>query len=116
MNKTIVFLGILGFTIVGIAGVTVLLALGRDATPVIGFVGTTLTVVIAAALQLSSNQKIAQRQEHIAKSVNGNTTKLLGMIDKDKLTFDDQIALGQIEADNNTLANGSDYEPRHRAS
>lgn len=116
MNKTIAFLGIIGLVIVGIAGVTVLIAIGRDATPIIGFIGTLLAVVVAAALQLNSNQKIAERQEHIAKSVNGNTTKLLGMIDQRNLSYDDQLALGQIEADNAKLANDGDYAPRHRAS
>ena len=106
MNKTAVFLGIVCLVIVGIAGATLLIAIGRDATPIISFIGTVLAVVIGAALQLNSNAKIAERQEHIAKVVNGNTSALIGMVDETALTPGKRAELASIKDNNERLATG----------
>jgi hypothetical protein len=53
---------------------TVLLALGKDPTPLIGAVGILVTPVIGAIL--------AKRLDTIEAHVNGNTSRLLGIAEK----------------------------------
>lgn len=113
MNKTAAFLGILGFLAIGIAGAVILIALGRDAAVIVNFIGPTLAVIIAAALQLNGQQKVVEKQDalqtqqdHIAKVVNGNTSKLISMIPTESLTAEEQAEIDRIAADNDKLSNG----------
>lgn len=113
MNKTVVFVAIAGITIVGVCGIVLLVALDKDAQPVISMLGTTLAVVISAALTLGGLQQVAQQQEKISKNVNGNTSRLLGLVQRDALTPDEAEDVARIENDNRDLV--AKYEGKHLA-
>lgn len=113
MNKTVVFLAITGIAIVGVGGVVLLTAMDKDAGPVITMFGTTLTVAITAAATLAGINQVKEQTEKISKSVNGNTDKMLSLINRDALTPDEEKVVQKIADDNADLI--APYQPKHLA-
>lgn len=102
-SKTIAFLAITVIIVVGIGGVTLLSALGKDAAPLIGVLTSTVPVAISAGAMFYGLNKVEERQKNIEKSVNGNTKFLLERIDTSNLSADEVDRLGQIIEHNDSL-------------
>jgi hypothetical protein len=70
--------GAVALVVVVLGCTTVLLALGKDPTPLLGAVGILVTPVIGAIL--------AKRLDTIEQHVNGNTSRLLGIAERASAT------------------------------
>lgn len=110
MNKTLAFIGIIAIVLLGLAGVIVLMALSIEATPFITLFSTTIPIVITAAITIDGLSKIKEQQAvtqniavKTAKSVNGNTTALIGLASKNSLTIEEQEIIARAENDNRDL-------------
>lgn len=101
MNRTVAFIGILAIVVFGIVGVVVLVALDRDVSPLINFLGSVVPICIAAVVTFFGLQRVSEKQDKIARVVNGNTTRMLGAITGDTRLTQEQIE--QISADNQAL-------------
>lgn len=99
MNKTAAYLGIIGVVLIGLIGVIVLMVQGVDAGPFIGLFTTTLGTAITAAVTLYGLERVREQNEKISRSVNGNTAKLLSLIQRDALTPDEAAEVARIEND-----------------
>lgn len=99
MNKTLAYLGVVAIVIVGLAGAAVLAAMGIDTASFIALFSTTLPIVITAGVSFYGLERIKEQNEKISKNVNGNTSTLLSLIQRDALTPDEAQAVAVIEND-----------------
>jgi multisubunit Na+/H+ antiporter MnhB subunit len=74
VKGTSAIVGATALVVTVLACVTVLLALGKDPTPLLGAIGILVTPVIGAML--------AKRLDTIEQHVNGNTSRLLGIAER----------------------------------
>lgn len=81
MNKTAIFLGLVGLGTIALAGQVVLSVAGVADSTFFSNAITLITVLIGASVTIFQLGKIQDTQRAIAKSVNGNTSKLLAMVD-----------------------------------
>jgi len=103
MNKTLAYIGIIAIVIVGLGGVIFLTAIGADPTAFITLFSTTLPIAITAGVSFYQLGQIKAQNTVIAKNVNGNTSKLLALVERDALTPDEAEIVARIENDNNEL-------------
>lgn len=99
MNKTAAYIGIITIVALGLGGVVFLTAIGRDTVPFIGLFTTTLATAITAAVTLYGLEKVQTQTAKISRSVNGNTAKLLSMIQRDTLSPAEAEIVARIEND-----------------
>lgn len=110
MNKTVIYLAIAAMVLLGLTGAILLILFDKDATAFITFFGTTLAVAIAATVNINALSEIKrdqsdmkEQQNAVARSVNGNTTKLLEMATKSVDTEEEAVELERIARDNQVL-------------
>ena len=97
MNKTIAYVGIIAVVIIGLAGAFFLTAIGIDAGQFIGLFTTTLATAITAAVTLYGLQQVKDQSAKIGRSVNGNTSRLISLIQRDALTPAEAEEVARIE-------------------
>lgn len=106
MNKTLAYSGIVLLALCGLVGVVILMALGIDAAPFIGLFTPTLATAITAAVTLYGLEKVQEQNAKISRSVNGNTAKLLSLIQRESLTPDEAAELARIENEARDMMSG----------
>lgn len=99
MNKTAAYIGIIIIAAAGLGGTVVLSAMGVDTGEFIGLFTTTLATSITAAVTLYGLQQVREQNDKISRSVNGNTHKLLSLIQRDSLTPAEAEEVAHIEND-----------------
>lgn len=110
MNKTFIYGAIAAMVLLGLSGAILLILFDKDVTAFITFFGTTLAVAISATVTINALSEIKkdqsdmkEQQNAVAKSVNGNTTKLLEMASKSVDTEEEALELERIARDNQVL-------------
>jgi len=105
LNKTAAYVGIISIVVIGLAGVVVLKALNIDAQEFIVLFSTTLPIAITAAITIDGLSKVKAQNAKIAKSVNGNTSTLISLIQRENLTPDEAQVVAKIEDEARSLVN-----------
>lgn len=102
MNRTVVFVTVAAMVTVISIGVIVSHALGRDVGPIIGMVTASVTPVIGLVPILLAQQRTHARVRDIAKSVNGNTSRLLDVVEGRESDLSEET-IQRIRADDNKV-------------
>ena len=106
MNKTVAYVGIVVIAFGGLAGTVVLTAMQVDTGSFVGLFTTTLGTAITAGVTLYGLGQVREQNDRISRSVNGNTAKLLSLIQRDALTPAEAEEVARIENDARDMMRG----------